>query len=958
MIANPRPRSTPVLIGRDDLLALGRRRAEDARGGRGHMLFLAGEAGIGKTRLLGSITRSASQQGMRVVRAAASSGDLELAGGLLLDLGHGLANAPGADARAAGAALLDRLRADVEEAGDPHRRRRLLVLEVADAVASLAESPVLLGLEDLHWADDLTLEVLANVARRLPSLPMLVVGTYRSDELYPRVPMREWRARLLTQRQAEEARLARLDAEQTGAMASLLLGETVPPRQLVEALHVRSDGIPLHVEEILAAMALDPSTPVPDTLTDAILARRLALTPEAAGVADAAAIIGRAFDLDLAAAVMGEPVEHVATAIDELLERYFLVPAAQAGWFEFRHVLISDALSEAIPLARRRALHERVARGAAERAELSDDAFLSVHFEAAGLRRDAHERAQTAAGRAVSLSAHREALDLYRRAIRCAPPELPARARAELLAARAAEEASTDDNDAAAGTYVEARELLLAEDERGRAAELMAPLVAVRHLLGDDLETRVALLGKGLSEAAESGEPDRARGRLEAGISAAYMLDRRLDEAIEHGERAIGLAAKAGDEVTEVNALTTLASVFVFTGRMDEGWAMLEEAIARARRARLEAEAARAYRMIGSSASVLVEYERGERGLREGIEYAERTEQWNHRHYMAAHLGHVLWAVGAWEDAAEVTGHALADGRGGITTRITALHVLGYLAVGRGEWEKAEATLGEARRVGEEMREIQRFSPALWGLAEAAGLRGRAAEAVELTEIGLRASLAVNDAAYLFPYLVTGTRARLDLPDPLAAERWVAEVEAALRRRSIPGTLPAIDHARGLLHLAGGATGRARASLTAARSGWLGRRRAWEGCQAAIDLAQAAHRANRPAEAAALVSEALAEAERMGSSVLRERVERMAAGMHRRGGSVEPWSPLTARQFAVARLIARGRTNAEIAEELTIAPKTVAAHVEHILASLGADRRTEIAAWVGRAEAEAASVHK
>ena len=131
------------------------------------------------------------------------------------------------------------------------------------------------------------------------------------------------------------------------------------------------------------------------------------------------------------------------------------------------------------------------------------------------------------------------------------------------------------------------------------------------------------------------------------------MLDRRLEESISHGEQALALAAAAGDETTELNTLTTLGAVQVFAGPGEDGWSRLEDAVRRGRARRWEAEAARAYRMIATSASVLVEYQRAEHWLREGIEYAERTEQWNHRHYMAAHLGHVLWATGRWDDAAK-----------------------------------------------------------------------------------------------------------------------------------------------------------------------------------------------------------------------------------------------------------------------------------------------------------------
>ncbi|CAN5174565.1 LuxR family transcriptional regulator [soil metagenome] len=945
-----------MLIGRDDLLALGRRRAESARGGAGHLLFLAGEAGIGKTRLLGSMARDAEREGMRVIRAAAFSGDLDLPGALLIDLGHGLAASRVETERVTGEAILQRLTAEEAATGDSHRRRRLLVLEVVDRIAGLvAGGPLVLALEDLHWADDLTLEAMGQLGRRLDSLPMLVVGTYRSDELYPRVPMREWRARLITGRLAEEARLARLTREQTGTMARFLLGEDpVPaPAQLVDALQARSDGIPLHVEELMGAVRVSGSTDaaamrVPDTLTDAILQRRAALSRDTSRVVDAAAIIDRSFDLELLAAVADRPLDKVAGAIAEMESRYFIVPAVASGWFDFRHALIRDALEGAVSLAQRRALHERVARHIASRPGLADDGFLSAHFEAAGLNQEAYARALSAATHAASVSAHREALELYRRAIRCAPADLTADAHATLLAARAIEEAATDDNEAAATTYSEAHRLLLADGQRGRAAALLPPLVAARHLLGDTLDSRVAILSTGLGEL--DAEDVAVRARLTAGVSAAYMLDRRLDEAVTHGDRAIELAAEAGDETTELNALTTLGAVLVFTGRMDAGWARLGESVTRARAASVEAEAARTYRMMGSSASVLVEYDRAEESLRTGIEYAERTEQWNHRHYMAAHLGHVLWATGAWDDAAATTQHALADGRGGITTRITALHVLGYLALGRAKWELAEAILGEARALGEEMGELQRYSPALWGLAEASLLQGRYADAARLTDAGHRASAEVRDAAYLFPFLVTGTRARLALGDLGKAERWVDEVSAALSDRSIPGTMPAIDHAAGLLALARGATGRARTALRAARDGWQVRRRAWEGCAATIDLARCAMRANRPGEAASLVAEATAAAQVMGADALLAVARDAETVLRQRGVKQERWAPLTAREFEVASLIAAGRTNREIAAELTITPKTVASHVEHILARLGADRRTEIATWV-------ASVH-
>ena len=282
---------------------------------------------------------------------------------------------------------------------------------------------------------------------------------------------------------------------------------------------------------------------------------------------------------------------------------------------------------------------------------------------------------------------------------------------------------------------------------RGQRAARHAPCLAragrrggaARHLLGDPLPARIALLEQGLQETDRSAEGEDQQ-RVRAGLLAA---------------------AGTQDEQTRLNTAATLGSVLVFAGRMEEGWSRLERATRRARELGLEAEAARGYRMIGSSASTLVEYDRAEHWLREGIEYAARTEQWNHRHYMASHQTHVWWCQGRWDEADRSAQHALVEREGGITTRITALHVVGFVALGRGHLESAARALNEARAAGEEMGELQRFSPALWGLAECAVLRQDYAKAVTLTEAGYTASHEVADAANLFPFLVTGTRARL-----------------------------------------------------------------------------------------------------------------------------------------------------------------------------------------------------
>jgi DNA-binding CsgD family transcriptional regulator/tetratricopeptide (TPR) repeat protein len=801
---------------------------------------------------------------------------------------------------------------------------------------------------------------------------MLLVGTYRGDELSPHVPMREWRARLVTQRLAEEVRLRRLSTAETATMAALITQAPGPiAADLGEAIQRRTDGIPLHVEELLDALTDGGRQPLPDlasieavrppdTLGALVQARLAARSPEAVTVARAAAVIGRSFDVELLGAIVGDAVPDPAAPIAELVDHHVFVPTRVPGEHGFRHALIADAIYDGTPEPDRRRWHARIAAATADRPDLADVAVRSLHLERAGLRAEAYAAAIEAAGAAERVSAHHEALALYQRALRTAPLDLPPATFAATVQAAADHAAAVDRNDLAAALYEQARATWSRAGRPLEAAAVVAPLVAIRHLLGDDLDERVGRLRGALAELDGLPDADPVRARLLAGLAAAYMLDRRLDAAIETSEDARTLARAVGDDATERHAATTLGSSLVFAGRGETGWPLLEEVVETTRPAHLEAEAARGYRMLGSCASVLVEYPRAEGWLRNGIDYAERVEHWNHRHYMAAHLAHVLWATGRWAEAEEVAARSLADGRGGLTTRITALHVQGYLAMGRGDWTRATTILTEARELGTRMRELQRWSPAIWGLAETARLRGDLDAAAELVEAGLVASARVQDAAYLFPFVVTGTRVQLARRDPLAAERWLDRVRPHLERRAIPGTLPALVHARGLLALANGTTRQARVDLAAARDAWLSAGRVWEGWWAGLDLAAVGLRSNRLAVAQAEATAVRAVATPVegapfvaaADEILATVTERARAARHGHGdpepGAADAWAPLTAREFSVARLVADGRTNAAVAEELGISPRTASSHVEHILAKLGVERRAEIAAWVAR----------
>jgi DNA-binding CsgD family transcriptional regulator len=944
------PLLCPLLVGRDDLLDLADRRIADAAAGRGQFLLLAGEAGIGKTRFFGALRRKAEAAGLECVRGDLAPQDRHVPASVVLDLARTMIRVPRFAKLGA-----DLLAMPHGEDGSEPRTRRLLVLDMVDRIVEELDAPAMIGFEDLQWADDLSLEVVGELARRTHDRPTLLVGAYRTDELLPGSILRAWRARLVTQRLAEEARLTPLTLDQTALMTTLIIANGLPaPREVVAAVYERTDGIPLHIEELLGALGDDAradggairEATVPATIEDAVIARFERLSPEGRAVAQAGAVIGRCFVQDVLAGIMDAPPAELDAPLRELVDQAFLDPPGARGLYDFRHQLLRDALYRSVPASDLRRLHARVGEFGSE-LEGASEIHASVHFERAGMRAQAFRAALSGARVAAKLSSHREAFELYRRAVQNMPPDMDPAEQGALYEAYAAEPAAIEIHDVAEHAALTARDRFFEAGRPVDAARQLASIAGIARREAHAIEARSAPIAQGLSELEPLQKtPERELARHVLLIErAAYLIDTMdLDAAGDAVIAAVEAARAAGDPAGVIFADSIGGMADVLKGDIDKGLSRIEVAAREAREAGYEDVGVTVYRNAVTTAVRVMAYGRAGSSLRQGLRYADAIEQSHCRHVMAAVGALVEWAAGRWDDAIARGGQELANrgcGRGTLAAQVA----LGYVAFGRGNLDDARTLLLAAGAVGDRSGAIDLRLPAMWGLAEADLVDRSAAVALDRCEAAFVLAVEAGERALLVPFVVTGVRAALASGRPADAERWLDRVVDHLGDW---GTTfgPALAHGRGLVSLAAGATGTARASLEAALRGWDGLGRVWEATWARLDLAACDLRSSRFAEAASLLADARATAARLASPPLLDRVDELTRVARGRGSLDEPWLPLTTREFEVARLIADGMTNAEIAGELSIAPKTASAHVEHILAKLGVARRAEIATWV------------
>jgi DNA-binding CsgD family transcriptional regulator len=831
------------------------------RSARGQVLLVGGEAGVGKTTLVRRF-RDALGPSARVVWGACDPLFTPSPLGPLLDL-----------ADDCGGDLGDVLRAGAL----PHQVATALAHELRE------RAPTVFVLEDVHWADEATLDVLRLLARRVETVPALVVATYRDDELDPAHPLRIMLGELGAGGTVGRVRLVRLSPD---AVASLAAPYGVDPGELYR----KTAGNPFFVVEALAAGAEG----IPETVRDAVLARAARLSPAGRAVLEAVAVVPAEAELWLLEALAGDAAGH----LDECLASGMLT--VEASGVAFRHELARLAVEESVPPHRAAPLHRRALAALAEPpAGAPDLARLAHHAEAAGDVGAVVRFAPAAAAHAESVGAYREAAAQYARALRFGDA-LPAAERAALLERRSRACSLTDHNDAA----VEAIEGALAlHRELGRGLEEGDALRWLSSILwcpGRTVESeRAAREAVTLLEPLPAGrELAWAYANLAQSCSAAG----RATEALRWARLALDLAERLDDTEIVTHALTTVGACEF--GR-DEG-RTLERSLDLARRAGLDEQVGRAYLVLVGTAVGSRRYDLAARHLDTGLAYCSDRGLERDRLYLLSQRSRMDLDQGRWSAASASAAAVLRVPRTSITPRIWALVVLGLVRARRGDPGHREL-LDEAWALAAPTRELPRLAPVAAARAEAAWLRGdrdAVAAAIEDT-----LALAVEHGWGLQAGELADWRRRAGLPGevpPRVAEPYRSQLAGAWER----------------------AAARWRAL----------------GCpyEAALALADAGDEA--PLRRALDELERLGARPAADAVARRLRglgVQRLPR-RPRRATAANP-AGLTGRELEVLSLLRADLRNADIASRLHIAEKTVDHHVSAILAKLGVRSRREAA---------------
>ncbi|MET3564623.1 DNA-binding CsgD family transcriptional regulator [Leifsonia sp. 563] len=970
------PASSPTLIGREsDLVAL-RDALRDAQEGEPQAVVIGGEAGIGKTRLLEEFLSAQESTATVLLGRCVDLGDDAAPYAPFAAVLRRLIQTVGLervlDATGSGAGVLSALLPELaDESAVPPRTgaERLYELVTVLLEKISGDRPVILAIEDVQWADRSTLELLRFIVRMAEGGRLLVVLTYRSDEVPRGHVLRSWLPELERTRRVTRWELSRLGPEQVAELVAELLGRMPDDPSLARVTEL-SEGVPFFVEELVCIDGLQSGDDLPETLRELVLARFERLSDPAQRLLRVLAAGGVCVTHELLAAVFeGTPDELDAGAREAVVANLL---SADSTEYAFRHALVREAIHADLLPGERTRFHARYAE-ALEQSPQRSAVQLSSHWLAAhDVRRaflaslEAMEEAKRSYAYATAAAMGDRVLELWDRI-----PDaetLSGRDRASVIARTASALRNAGNNERAlalvesalaeADDLAPSRRARLLRDKGQYLANLNRPGSA------ELLEEALALVPP---EAVSPGDP--LRPHLLTELAAQRMLAGLFDIAIETARAAIAEAEAAAPSMRSV-AHNILAASLVECGRIDEGFAEFEIA---GRLAVGDAGATLRYAVNASDALNSVgQYAEAVRLAESGVAQArERGVERTSGVWLAANTAEPLIALGQYERAEEMLRIALGfDDRTGVTAQLQRAR----LWVWHGEPQRAEALLRRLRtplRALAELEQQTRLSLARVSAEVAIALGDYDRAWAETRGIG---SLPFRSLpGYDLPVLASASRALAELavrgdgiPGSTAGAAGdddgaldvlaeAARLEATLDRlRSWPTATAWAPLVEAEL-----ATARAAVSDTADRAGrYADALAAWErAIVAAEDAVAPAHlrpyallRGARVALAAgersradALVAEGRQAAAGHGIPLLVHVADALAEHPVGRPAAVATahGQPLTEREEQVLALIEQGLSNKQIGERLYISAKTASVHVSSILRKTGASSRTE-----------------
>jgi DNA-binding CsgD family transcriptional regulator/tetratricopeptide (TPR) repeat protein len=973
--------SSSALVGRAAELTELELALDEAATGEARFALVGGESGVGKTRLVSEFAARAAAGGSRVL-----SGDcLELEEGelpyapvaamlraLVRDQDPALEAIP-PPLRSELATLLPALGWELGDDDVPSRgsARGRLFEALLWLVDRLGQSvPVLLVIEDLHWADRATRACLAFLGRNLGRERVLVVATYRRDELRQRHELRALLAELTRLGGSRLIELAPLTREELSLQLGDLLGG-VPDEGLVERVFARSEGYPLFVEELMTASP-DGRGALPAVWRDALMVRIEQLSAPAQAVLRGVAV-GQRLDDELVLQITGLEEAAAGDAIREAVANNILVVAAEGG-YRFRHALLREVVANDLLPGERRALDLRLARALEARLEREGTsvhlaAAIANHFDAAGDWVAAVRASMRAADAAEQVHAYGQAGALLERVVELFDlvPEAEALAGADRvqILGRAAENQQLEGDPARQETLARAALALVDEHvEPHRAARLLGTLHDAEWHLGRGEESLVSIQ-RGLSLLAPD-EISLERGELLRLWATRMMLRGRNTEAIEAAREVLRVADALGATGLRSRGLNTLGTSLIILGDVDAGVRALRDAIALAEDVGDGWRQNAGHLNLADALHLAGRLREARAVVEEGLARNVRS----HRLWLVILRAELAIEAGDWDDAA-ATLHSIRERPVGNTLVNLDLR-RAELALGRAQHGLARGLLDEAARVGAGMREAQFTSVQAALRAELERRAGDLAAGRRAIRDGLDAiDTGTEEPARLARVLAVATtieadaaqRAR-DLGDRKAerlaveqADQHVTRVQALITDRH---SLAAgwLSQALAERTRAGGAPDPERYAEAAAC--WVALERPYLAAVMHFREAETQAAAGDRAAAADAAQEAHAIATQLAAEWLRAEIEALAArarlalstdhATEPKSGEAETADPfgLTTRERQVLELLAHGATNREIGAQLFMAEKTASVHVSRILAKLGVRSRTEAASVAHR----------